>query len=318
MNKLPDLKAAEIDFGVELETVVPQACALSVGTYHAGNPVRFALAERRRVTAPLFNDLPWQTKRDGSITVPDTYMGCEFVSPRLHGPEGLVALDSLIAFVKAIGGMVNASCGCHVTVSIPKTIGSTEPRDIARFVRKLVRVANRHAWAIFAQTGTHRHTSIYAKPLPVNAGEMTNELAQAEAHGDQSKRMPTVDSTGRGMVNLRKVYPPRLADSCVEFRAFAGTLNRLKVMHHVATCLGLMRKAHVTKSVPHFTVERKAGDACEAVHRMWVHLGWSDDACSSDTALGLFGLYHEQFGQHATLALKMASKFEAANPKAKI
>jgi MocE subfamily Rieske [2Fe-2S] domain protein len=60
--------------------------------------------------------MPWRAEHDGSIR--GAGVACEFVSPILHGEDGVAALCQFVEFITAIGATVNDSCGCHVTVNV--------------------------------------------------------------------------------------------------------------------------------------------------------------------------------------------------------
>lgn len=112
-------------------------------------------------------------------------------------------------------------------------------------------------------------------------------------------------------MNLRKAFNGERG--AIEFRAFAGTLNEFKVLHHVATALGLMRRAAVARVVGGFQKSPKknrARTAVEALRRLWRVLGWCDATECQPVALGLFGSLHAEFGQYRKVALEMAEKFE--------
>ncbi len=79
-----------------------------------------------------------------------------------------------------------------------------------------------------------------------------------------------------------------------------------------------MRKAHIARTVPHFNSRRKPASANDALLRMWKHLGWLEDECCEDVALGIFGIHRENFKQHSAVGMKMAAKFEAKTPKANL
>ena len=195
-----------------------------------------------RVTAPVFGGHYWKAERDGSIQVESGFAPCEFVSPILHGEAGIQALREFVRFARAIGAKVNASCGLHVTVGVPSVIGTAETPQVAAFVRKLVHFAKQNAWAIYAQTGTDRHLNHYAHQL---ADGVAGNLAKMCRAGSATQASILAEDCGRGMVNLRKAFAG--ANGAIEFRAFAGTLNEFKVLHHVATALGLMRRAAVAR-----------------------------------------------------------------------
>lgn len=321
MNKAPDRIAEAVRFGVELETYIPTDCGVNVGGYHTGFPVATGFVSqagcgRQSIAAPTFEGRQWRADRDGSIQCESETRPAEFVSPVLHGEAGLAALSAFVEFAERIGGKVNASCGCHVTVSVPSVIGSTDSKRIACFIRKLVRVADFHAWALYAQTGTARHQSIYCYRPGSSTGILTNELVIGDSCQEPRRRLAAVYACGRGMVNLHKAFPERLENSAVEFRAFAGTLNRWKVLHHVASCIGLMRKAASCRHVPRFRSVKKPTDAVDALIRLWRHLNWLDAGPSGETPFGLCGDAHTHLVKLQDTALRMAAKFEKRFPRA--
>ena len=173
-------------------------------------------------------------------------------------------------------------------------------------MEKLVRIANHNAWAIYAQTDNSRHLNRYSAPLPPDTGILT----------DRMKARPIEASTlapqcGRGIVNLNKAF--RGEQSAVEFRAFAATLSEFRVLHHVATALGIMRRAHETKvfgRFPKSTKKNTARTAPEALRRLWRILGWTDAADGRDCALGLFGVLHTDFFAYRREAMEAAERFE--------
>lgn len=311
----PDTKAAQVRFGVEIETMIPEGCGIAVGAYHSGRPVTSGLdSNGRRIEAPRFDRVGWRADRDGSIAADRGYMPCEFVSPILYGDDGIRALIQMVRFITAIGGKVNGSCGLHVTVGIPSVIGSTDNAEIAAFVEKLVRVANHNAWAIYAQTDGSRHLNRYASPLPGETGELTARMKAQPGAADV-----IAPQCGRGMVNLMKAF--RGEQSAVEFRAFSATLSEMLVLHHVATALGVMRRAHETKVFGKFQKSVKkntARTAPEALRRLWRLLGWSDAADGRDCALGLFGTLHGEFFNYRRNALEAAERFETQHPFANL
>lgn len=311
----PDAKAAQVRFGVEIETMIPVGSGVVVGGYHSGHPVRQGYGvDGQGINAPTFDGSRWRADRDGSIVAEAGFMPCEFVSPILYGDDGIRALIQMVRFIVAIGGRVNASCGLHVTVGIPSVIGSSDNAEIAAFVEKLVRVANHNAWAIYAQTDGSRHLNRYASRLPGETGELTARMkAQpAEAAGIATQ-------CGRGMVNLLKAF--RGEQSAVEFRAFSATLSEMLVLHHVATALGVMRRAHETKVFGKFEKSVKkntARTAPDALRRLWRILGWSDAVDGRECALGLFGSLHGEFFNYRRDAMQAAERFETQHPFANL
>jgi len=114
---------------------------------------------------------------------------------------------------------------------------------------------------------------------------------------------------GPGILNLKKL----VSDGLVEFRAFAGTTSLHKIEHHLATVLGLCRRAAQVQCLGGFKknnvqVERTR-NAVEAVKFLWDYLGWAGS--SRPVALGLFGRLHEDFKDYRNDALRLCAKFDA-------
>lgn len=284
MRKLTRMTADHVTFGVELETVIP-AGALAVGGYHRGSPV---------TAAPTFNGAAWQAERDGSISAPYGYVACEFVSPVLQGPEGVANLVAMLAWIRGIGGEVNASCGCHVHVGLASLLGpDADAAARAWFVRKLAGVVNINAAALFAQTGTRRDLNQYTAPLNDHV-RSTLERARRENRTNYHCYVQRYHVLNVTNVDSR---------GTVEFRAFAGTLSTEKVLHHVWTCLFMARFAQELQSVP------------------WTGKGWASQAGGSGEK-ALRGL-HRKMGLHCLVgsmaarrramkseALRLAQKFD--------
>jgi hypothetical protein len=317
-----DPEARFIRFGVELETVVPVEASIAVGCYHQGEPVRSGRVpgEIDFIAAPSFGGKYWRGDRDASVEVVSPWHHvCEFVSPVLFGATGVETLRDFVRFANSVDASVNASCGCHVTIGIKSVIGTGAVYPVSVFLRKLIRVVKLHAWAVYAQTGTDRHTCKYAAEIPVEARELSNDLVRdISISGDpQAFGRQIANECKRGMLNLKKAFPDNPDEAAVEFRAFAGTLNEHKILHHVATCLGLVRRAATLRLPPVFTRSNHR-DAPAALRALWSDLGWLEDGPGPDCALGQFGLLYSEFPNHAAVALKMAQKFEAKAPNARL
>ena len=127
--KASDTQAASIQWGIELETRIPDTAGVSVGGYHNGLPVRVGMdqANGLPLTAPTFDGGHWRADRDGSIACDSGQTPCEFVSPILRGEGGVEHLMRFVEWLNAIGATVNGSCGCHITVGIESVIGTHGP-----------------------------------------------------------------------------------------------------------------------------------------------------------------------------------------------
>jgi hypothetical protein len=116
------------------------------------------------------------------------------------------------------------------------------------------------------------------------------------------------------MINFRKLFSHGL----VEFRAFAGTTSVAKVQHHVATAIGLCRRAAEVECLGAFkknkVQEARTRTAADAVKFLWDYLGWTGS--KRDCALGLFGCLHTEFRQYRKEALRLCRQFDMRYPHA--
>lgn len=311
--KPEDLKAADLHFGVELETVVPANSGINIGGYHQGAPVNHALVLGEPHQAPSFDGARWRAERDGSLQAgcPEGYVPCEFVSPILRGEAGVQNLIAFVQWVKSIGGKVTSSCGVHIHVGVASVIGPTSsPDDTINFLCKLGAISQRLGLAFYSQTGTARHQNQFCRPLTNNdkrvlddaKRDRTNKVGQL-CHADKYR-----------LVNFRCVG----SKGTVEFRAFAGTLNVDKVLHHLATALGTCRYAAVVKRAQ-WGVNRKnwwkdAGNGENALRLLWAVFGWQAASSSSTHSFGLFGSLYASFARYHKVGLAMATKFDNRYP----
>ena len=320
IRKPVDVEAERIRFGIELETKVPRTCGLAVGGYHAGYPVRSGRATKgQELPAPTFNGATWRADRDGSITCQPGEMPCEFVSPILHGAEGVEALCRFVEWMNAIGATVDTSCGCHITVGIESVIGNPEAGKVSDFVRKLAHIAQWHAMSLYGQTGTGRHLSRYSHTLAADVERHMRKIVNTSSVADKEA---AAAACGRGMLNFQKAFRMRGDEyvGAVEFRVFAGTTSIQKVLHHVGTVLGLCRRAAQVQCLGAFRKNKlqmkRTATAESAVHFLWDYLGWTGGA--RPCALGLFGRLHREFPTYGPEALRLCRKFDERYPEARL
>ena len=320
LRKPEDVEAMNIRFGVELETKVPRTCGLAVGGYHSGYPVRTGRATTgQELAAPTFNGATWRADRDGSITCEPGEMPCEFVSPILHGEAGVENLCHFVEWMNALGATVDNSCGVHITVGIESVIGSREAGKVSDFVRKLAHIAQWHAMSLYGQTGTGRHLSRYSHTLAADVERHMRKIVNTSSVADKEA---AAAACGRGMLNFQKAFRIRGDEyvGAVEFRVFAGTTSLVKVLHHLATVLGLCRRAAQVQCLGAFRKNKlqakRTATAESAVHFLWDYLGWTGGA--RPCALGLFGRLHREFPSHGPEALRLCRKFDERYPEARL
>ena len=243
------MNANEIAFGLEFETTLPATDTTPIGPYHGGYQVPW---------------LPegWRAERDGSIRPESTARkGCEFVSPKLRGPEGLQQVMDAIDAIAERGAKVNSSCGLHITV---------EWNGDAAALARLISLVGNHERAIFASTGTRNRERItYSKQIKLYGSKDTAKLR--------------CESDRYHLLNLTHL---KRGKNRIEFRAFAGTLNKTKVAGYVMMVLGLVELALSSRRCSSWDYAKKEGTkSCwdrpgaglgeTELNRLFYRLGWT-------------------------------------------
>ena len=320
--KPEDTRAASIQWGIELETRIPLNAGVTVGGYHCGYPVRCGIDAQNGLprNAPNFLGNCWKGERDGSIRCDAGQVPCEFVSPILHGADGVEHLIKFVEWLNAIGATVNRSCGCHITVGIESVIGTTDMKAVSEFIRKLAHIARWHTRSLYGQTGTDRHLNHYSHPLYEDTGSKMRKIITCE---EERVKAECAEQCGRGMVNFKKAFrrghDGRFA-GVVEFRVFAGTVSIEKILHHLGTVLGLCRRAQEVQCLGGFSKnkiqEKRTQCAADALRFLWDYLGWTGS--SRPVALGLFGSLHVQFRRYRREAERLCAKFDRDYPNAQL
>ena len=320
--KPQDTQAASIQWGIELETRIPANSGIAVGGYHRGHAVRVGLDATTGLplNAPSFNGECWRGERDGSIRCDANQSPCEFVSPILHGEAGVEHLVKFVGWLNAIGASVNHSCGCHITVGIESITGTADLDVNSDFIRKLAHIARWHARCLYGQTGTDRHLNHYSHPLYETTGKAMRKMITCE---EERVKAECAEQCGRGMVNFKKAFR-RDADGkfigVVEFRVFAGTVNIEKILHHLASVLGLCRRAQQVQCLGGFgknkMQQKRTQTASDGLRFLWDYLGWTGGA--RPVALGLFGKLHSQFKTYRKEAERLCAKFDHDYPNANL
>jgi hypothetical protein len=318
--KPEDTQAALIQWGIELESRIPQTAGVNIGAYHGGFAVTTGVDQRTTLplNAPKFRNSAWKAERDGSIRCDAGQVPCEFVSPILQGADGVEHLEKFLQWMNAIGATVNDSCGCHITVGIESIIGSTNTKAVSEFIRKLAHIARWHARSLYGQTGAGRHTNHYSHPLFDDTAAKMRKIVTCE---EERVKAECAEQCGRGMVNFRKAFK-RGSDGrfigVVEFRVFAGTVNIEKILHHLASVLGLCRRAHEVQCLGGFkknaVQQKRTATATDGLRFLWDYLGWTGSA--RPVALGLFGRLHAEFRRYRKEAERLCAQFDARFPDA--
>jgi hypothetical protein len=237
------MNANEISFGIEIETHVP-AGATPIGHYHAG------------VQVPWL-PIGWKAERDGSIRCRYPREQCEFISPVLRGAEGIKQVIEAVKAIKAHGGRVNESCGIHITLSWNGDAAATE---------RLVTLVANFEKAIFASTGTKKREQ----------GRYCNGV---QRHGNAQQVVRQAGYDRYHVLNLTHLQNGRPR---IEIRAFAGSLNVVKIVGYIRLCLGLAERALKAKRTTNFVAKKpvetspihRGGEGQTELTRLFYQLGW--------------------------------------------
>jgi len=235
----------DITFGVELETTLP-AGATPLGGHGRG------------VQIPWLPE-GWLADCDPSIHYRAGRMPCEIVSPILKGEEGVKQLVEVVRLIHAHGGSVNDSCGLHVHVGW---------QGDAKALARLVTLVANFEKAIFASTGTH-------------ARERGRWCGGLQRHHDASNALRFASHERYHVLNLTNLASGRRPT--VEFRAFAGTLNIVKIVGAVRMCVALVERALTAKRITNFIAKtpvesspiHRSGEGQTALTRLYMQLGWT-------------------------------------------
>jgi hypothetical protein len=313
--KPQDMKAEAITFGIELETTIPATSGVVVGGYHRGASVNAGACteSNQPLHAPTFHGSHWKAERDTSIHPSSGRLACEFVSPILHGSGGVEHLIEFVGWANAIGAKVNATCGCHITVGVESIIGTRDPQAVSEYARKLAHIARWHAMSLYGQTGTGRHLNRFSHTLAKDVGSLVRRM---ERTSNPQRKADAASRCGRGMINFKKLF----SHGVIEFRVFAGTLNSHKLMHHLATVLGLCRRAAEVECLGGFSKNKaqakRTATAANALKFQWDYLGWTGS--KRPVALGLIGPLHSEFKSYRQTAERMCHRFDARFPFANL
>lgn len=102
--------------------------------------------------------------------------------------------------------------------------------------------------------------------------------------------------------------------------SFAGTLNSHKILHHLATVLGLCRRAAEVECLGAFqknkTQAKRTSSAKDALRFLWDYLGWTGS--KRPVALGLIGPLHRDFKTYRHAAMRMCERFDSRFPFANL
>ena len=255
------MNASELTFGIEIETTVntseAAANGLYIGSHTNGRQVPYLPAG-------------WTAKHDGSIgsTTPGR-VGCEIVSPVLKGADGLAQALEVCKALEAKGHRVNMTCGVHIHIGWNPAWGTEK-------LARLITITSYLEQAIFATTGTKSR----------ERGRWCNGVRKYGKVDEAEKKMKGTAYGGHyqperyHMLNLTNLATG--AQNTVEFRAFSGSLNPVKILGWVQACLGMVQRAITAKKAPGWVPAapggawKKDGPGQSETERFLAYLGWTN------------------------------------------
>jgi hypothetical protein len=237
------MSANEITFGIEIETHIPVADECHPGGHRCGKQVPWLPAG-------------WLGDADPSIRYPAGHKPCEFVSPILKGADGLRQLVESVAKINEHGAKVNDSCGIHVHVGWAGDDDATA---------RLISLVANFEKAVFAATGTTKRET----------GRWCNSIHQ---HGTAQAARTRASFERYHVLNLTN-----LRQGHVEFRAFSGSTNIVKIVGFIRLCIAMVEKAMNGKKSAKWTAKptvktspvHRSGEGQTQLTRAFYALGWT-------------------------------------------
>jgi len=253
-------------FGIEIETTMTDTWTGNndIGDYHNGEPV---------YDAPVFNDRRWLAEHDSSIrTRSYSREGVEFVSPILVGNEGLRNAVDFVQWLRSHNARVNSSCGLHIHIGIDSVLGrGASTAKIVTFLTKVAHLTYRWQDALYAQTGTRRDRNHYCERIRDESGWVLSvREEQQKPTSDKCRHRTPLNRLQRyAPVNLQNMN----GKGTIEFRAFAGTLNHYKLMHHLWSVFSIVHNAKRNLNNTNYRWEQKSINGVDSLKWFYHHLG---------------------------------------------
>jgi hypothetical protein len=221
-----------LTFGIEIECMFPKHLARQYGIEVSSYNWR----EENMIDMNHINDLEgnaiteWRAGYDSTISRKRDFHGIEFTSRILKGEEGLKNVVRFFKWLDAKGAIVDRSCGLHIHIGLQAMTEGDNIDQAIETVLRTMKFANSIKTTIFAQNGSaYRYLKqSYARP------NINKNLAEQEA---RNHRVPVFNHDKFTFLNTHRTRHNGVQSrkATIEFRAFAGTCNYLKVLNHLLT-----------------------------------------------------------------------------------
>lgn len=154
---------------------------------------------------------------------------------------------------------MNESTGIHVHIGYNPQWGSDK-------LARLITIASYLEKGIFATTGTKRR-------------ERGHYCAAIRKYGNNEEAKNIMTSNRYHFLNIKNLA--NHSKDTVEFRAFSGSLNEVKIIGWIQLCIAVVEKALDTKRLPKWSPKQpkcywaKGGDGETEMNRMLSYIGWA-------------------------------------------
>jgi len=265
-------KAAGYTFGIEIETALPNATlrSLPVNGYHRNS-------SRIQVGQAGFPVAGWCLMNDCSIsTSAPGYTAVELVSPVLEGREGFEAVLKVAEWMNSINAKTNSTMGTHIHVGY-RSVAGNDSNEIAAWTANLINVVAQFERAIQGAAGSFRRTQAHwAQSIRNHSYRRTADAVKAARKNRKGATLANARLDRYHTLNLQNMNGGRLPT--VEFRAFSGTTDGLKMVAWISMCLALAERATYRNSkfdAPRTSCYRGNGEAKKTIDRFFYLCGWT-------------------------------------------
>ena len=235
-------------FGVEIECYSPRPCD-DMGINREGEGIDFL---------PSHKGNKWISKRDGSLPYD---VGVEFISPVLHGIEGLKNVMDSMDYLRSKGFHINSNnCGLHIHVGLKGIVGNNNIDEVCSFLSRLSMSVFNYQFPLFGSCGMRRERNSHVIPLEIGE-RLIDQMMIVGRKGKGNKNENDFSRCHRYSNKFRPLNLSKLnggvngSSSTIEFRYPGGSLSPLKFMMYIIQIMWLIRQSWVDRH------DRKGSDS---------------------------------------------------------
>jgi len=285
-----------ITFGIEIECMFPLDIArqhnIVTTASNWSNPIWMNHIEHEGESLEF-----WGASWDQTITRRQGYTPIEFNSKILRGEEGWKQIKLFFTWLASVGAKVDRSCGLHIHLGFKEMARGLDVDEAIEVLLRTLKFGNCAKTALYAQGGSaHRyfHSNYARARFDRRASEVTASHGAVPTLGGKFYFINTTNIADGG-INGRK--------ATIEFRAFAGTTNYLKVFNHLATALTIAYTGRVIKRSSWEGANQTADKGLKAFNALASYM-------SRSQFLRQFPTFEENKRKMWKIGRKMATKFQ--------